>query len=218
MNDSPRPKRRRPSAESVGLLLDQVRTEEGRSAATLLELYRHYLLAIARSKIKDQLRAKLSPADVVQEALAVALRKFAAADLRTEEELRHWLRRVLHNKLKNHLRKYAPGTKRDLNREVPLESAESAQWLRQLAARGGLSPRGQLKNKETLALVEQSIDRLPVEYRTIIYWRSRDQRTFVDIAQELERKPDAVRMLWNRALKALGRVLEDGDGRFTGGL
>ncbi len=212
MNDSPGPTRRRPSAESVHRLLEQVRADEGHGVATLLEMYRHYLLSIARVEVKQQLRPKLSPVDLVQETIAVALRKFVAAEVQSEEELRRWLRRLLRNKLKNHQRKFGPGTKRDLAREVPLESAESAIWLRQLTARDGLSPRGQIEHKQMLEQVERAIFRLPIEYRTIILWRNRDQRTFVEIGQELHRSPDAVRMLWKRALRALGKVLEDGDG------
>ena len=62
--------------------------------------------------------------------------------------------------------------------------------------------------------VADAMDKLPADYRCIIELRNFEQRTFVEIGRIMNRSPDAVRMLWGRAIRRLAaEVGPDNDSR-----
>lgn len=212
MADSPRPKPLRPSVETVIRHLDAARTGDRDAIFALLNLYHDYLTSIARQDLDRRLRSKGSASDLVQETLTVALRKFPSQKIADEEALRFWLRKLLKHKLKNFQRKYGPGTKRDLSKEVPLDDFESKRFLFELAVQMSDSPGEKYGREELIKRLHYAIDQLPAGRRQIILWHYRDHRTFVEIAAALDRKPDAVRMACQRAMKSLHAQLFEGDG------
>ena len=56
-------------------------------------------------------------------------------------------------------------------------------------------------------MIACAIAELPDDYRRVIELRSRENRTFQEIGCELNRSPDAARMLWFRAIESLRQAL-----------
>jgi RNA polymerase sigma factor (sigma-70 family) len=61
---------------------------------------------------------------------------------------------------------------------------------------------------EKVELVRRAIARLPTASRKVVLLRYRDRLKFSEIATKLGRSPDAVRMLWHRAIDRLANELE----------
>jgi RNA polymerase sigma-70 factor (ECF subfamily) len=61
---------------------------------------------------------------------------------------------------------------------------------------------------EQSATLERALDRLPEDYRRVIQLRYREERSFEEIAQLMQRSPNAARKLWARAIERLQQELE----------
>ncbi len=66
----------------------------------------------------------------------------------------------------------------------------------------------ELRSTESRDLVWNAVSELSEDYRTVILLRQQMNLSFVDIADNMQRTPDAVRMLWGRAIVALGAKLK----------
>ena len=79
---------------------------------------RNYLLLVANRELNGELRAKVSPSDVVQETFLEAQKHFDQFRGSSQEELLAWLSSILHSLLRNASRRYKETQKRDVSREV----------------------------------------------------------------------------------------------------
>lgn len=203
------PVQKRISSKGFAKLLLDIQNGTGGSLATLLELYRPYLLATAASRLNKGLKAKAGPSDLVQETLAQAHRSFEKLDekFETEAEVRHWLRNILLERLKATHRRYFGAKRRSVGRERSLSDWKSKEFVERLAAKQAETPAGHVDRQVLRIRLEQALERLPAAYRQIIVWRNYEGLKFVAIGEKLGRSPDAVRMLWNRAIRQLTKEL-----------
>src|SRR6266545_3526380 len=95
-------------------LLHRARKGDDPALGQLLELYRAYLVVLARVQIGKRLQSKLDASDVVQEAFLGAYRDFAQFRGTTEKEFLGWLRQVLASVLANLVRHYQGTQRRDV--------------------------------------------------------------------------------------------------------
>lgn len=211
MSRPPSPLPARVTAQSVDRYLAAARGGRQSALEKLFDYYRAYLTAIARRSLDQRLQPKCAPSDLVQETLTLAFRKFAAQNIIVEAELRTWLRKLLKNKIRATQRRYGRGTKRDIAKEVSLYEFESKQMLFELAAQAGESLGADLDRPESVKRIEAALARLSEGHRLIIELHHRQNRKFTEIAQRLNRSPDAIRMLWVRALRRLAKELERGN-------
>ena len=173
----------------------------------LFEGCRQYLLVIAEQELGDDLRAKAGASDLVQETFLQAQRVIGQFHGRSRDELLPWLRQILLHRVAKLGRRYRGTKKRKLSREwQPPES--SAALLDFLYDSEATTPSGHAVQTEQAGLVQQALERLPSDYRTVVLLRHRDRLTFGEIAARLGRSPDAARMLWCRAIDRLARELE----------
>jgi RNA polymerase sigma-70 factor (ECF subfamily) len=172
-----------------------------------LEACRGYLFTVAQRELDPQLRAKGSASDLVQQTFLEAQRDFAGFQGETEAELLAWLRRLLLNNLANFARDYRETAKRQVGREVRLPDADSAH-----SGYGGLptsspSPSKQAMLHERSAGVLEALEKLPPDYRQVVWLRYHDERSFEEIGQVMGRSANAVRKLWLRAVERLKQDL-----------
>jgi RNA polymerase sigma-70 factor, ECF subfamily len=66
----------------------------------------------------------------------------------------------------------------------------------------------QVRKAEAREIVLNAMTDLPDDYRTVLLLRQQMDLTFPEIGERMQRSPDAVRMLWARALVALGEKLD----------
>lgn len=174
----------------------------------LFDVYRDYLLHIARDEMGAQLTAKASPSDVVQEAFLNAAKGFERFQGLTGEEVRAWLRRILLNTIGDVRRHYCGTLKRDVAREVSTGDLGD----------GGQSLAGPVPTPSKIATrledylrLRDAMALLSPEHRLVIELRNLEGWSFDEIAEKLNRSPDAARKLWARAIQKLSEELPSQD-------
>lgn len=187
--------------------------EAGQSMALgqLLELFRNYLVSIAREEIRHEIRAKVNPSDLVQETFLEACRLFDQFHGSEGDEVRAWLRGILLNKLRDLHKRYFEVQGRQVGRERPLDEGESAEVPRLQIAHGHSTPSGQVVRQEQSQQLEKAIAGLPHLYQQVLTWRTSESLPFAEIGRRLERSEDAARMLFTRALRQLQQEMGQDD-------
>lgn len=182
----------------------------------LLQLYRNYLLVLAASQLGCELRQRLSPSDLVQEAMLAAFKGLATFRGQTEAEFLGWLRQILVRCLQRQLVVHIGREKRDLRREITVEriglNLASSSWpgIPEFQS-GHSSPSAQLIRQERAVIVANELSRLPPDYRDVVVLRTFQSLGFREIAQKLGKSEGAVRMCWLRAIDQLRRNMEGGE-------
>jgi RNA polymerase sigma-70 factor (ECF subfamily) len=158
--------------------------------------------------LDPHLQAKGGASDLVQETLVDAVRAFANFKGDSADDLRRWLRRLLLNNLVSFARRYRGAGKRQVGREVALETGNSSEDLAGAMATDEPSPSGQAMANEQTEAIERALERLPDDYRLVILLRYQEERSFDDIGQLMDLSPNAARKLWLRAIKRLQQETE----------
>lgn len=194
-------------ADDTMQLLGAARAGSRDALGQALEQCRAYLLLVAQKELDPHLQAKGGASDLVQEALIEALRDFNRFQGDSEPELLAWLRRLLLNNLTDFQRRYRETIKRQVGREQRLEPETPSNPAAEVAA-DTPSPSGRAMEHEQAEALERAIARLPDDYRAVIRLRYHEDRSFKEIAERLQRTPNAVRKLWLRAVERLQQEME----------
>ncbi|MHC4133553.1 MAG: sigma-70 family RNA polymerase sigma factor [Planctomycetota bacterium] len=192
---------------------DEKRTTEGlarealgqdpEAFAALVQRLRGRLEMWISLRMGPLLRARLTEEDVLQETLLHAHRSLPDFRDQGQGSFRRWMFSVAENRLRD-LHKYHAAQKRDAAREAqigPRSPAES-QLLQSLSA-SGTSPSSAAHRRDLVSSLAESIARLPEPLRDVLVLRAIEERTFKEIAQQLEKPPATVKGLYVRALKSL---------------
>jgi RNA polymerase sigma-70 factor (ECF subfamily) len=199
----------RPDA-SIDRLIDAARGDAPGALDRLLESYRNYLRLVARTGLDAALRGKADPSDLAQEVLIKAHRHFDQFRGRTEAELVAWLRQVLARNLADLARRYRVAATRTVGRERSLDDliATGSKALGALLASNGQSPSHAAQQRELSVVLADALSELPADYREVLVLRTLEGQGWDEVALALGRSPDAVRVLWARALKKLRPLIE----------
>jgi RNA polymerase sigma-70 factor (ECF subfamily) len=195
-----------------GQLLCQARAGDNLALGRLLEVYRAYLVVLARVQIGRRLQGKADASDVVQEAFLGACRDFAQFRGSTEAEFVAWLRQILASLLANLVRHYQGTQRRDvrLERELAVALDQSSQALDRGLITPQSSPSQQVIRREQSLLLAQALDQLPEEWRDLLILRHLEGLSFPEVSRRLGRSVDSLKKQWPRALAGLRRLLERG--------
>lgn len=180
-------------------LLELARQGEADALGQVLEASRNYLLAIANTTLNKELAAKGAGSDLVQETFLDAHRNFDRFEGERERDLLNWLREILTANLIDFRRAFRRDGKRDVDKERRWQDSKRGIQL----SDGDPTPSKEVSNKEQSDRLESALARLPDEYQVVIEWHNRDHLKFTEIAELMDKSPDAVRMLWNRAVRLL---------------
>lgn len=175
-----------------------------------LEAFRQYLLLVANRELDADLRAKEGASDIVQETLLEAhagLDHFAG---RSEGQFRAWLRRILLNNVANLRRRYRETAKRQIGLEVSIDDSGTFGPARANLVSPESSPSHQAHRQERIQSLALALERLPEHYRRVLLSRYQERQSFEEISRRSGHSPDAVRMLWARALKRLQQEVKSG--------
>ncbi|MCK6462139.1 MAG: sigma-70 family RNA polymerase sigma factor [Planctomycetes bacterium] len=200
------------SPRGLPALIDAARKGDAAALGSILGAYRSYLRLIARASFDARLRPKCDPSDVVQETLLSAHQSFRQFRGNDEPELLAWLRKILANHIGELDRRYRQTGRRDVGRERPLGAAveHSSTVLQAMLAAEASSPSQHAERREQAVRLADAIEGLPPDDRDVILLRSFHQWSWEEIGNEMERTPDAARLLWTRALERLGKRLREG--------
>lgn len=193
-----------------GQLLDRARAGDGPALGRLLEVYRAYLVVLARVQIGRRLQGKVDASDVVQEAFLGACRDFPQFRGTSEPEFLSWLRQILASLLANLVRHYQGTKRRDvrLERQLAVELDQSSQALDRGLVAPQSSPSHQAIRREHAVVLAQVLGRLPEEWRELLILRHLEGLSFPEVARRLGRSVDSLKKQWPRALAGLRQLLE----------
>lgn len=167
--------------------------------AAMVFSYRPSLKAIAAGLLPDHLKSRVDDSDLVQETLLKAVAQADQIRATYPEQLEAWLKETLINSVRDCI-KFHSRQLRSISKEqfLPLESVHSTDP----------SASEQVRKAEAREMVLSALTSLPDDYRTVLLLRQQMDLTFPEIGERMQRSPDAVRMLWARALVALGERLD----------
>src|SRR5215467_8255900 len=170
-------------------LLNQARAGDAPAVGRLLELYRAYLVVLARVQIGRRLQGKVDASDVVQDAFLGACRDFPQFRGTTEPEFLGWLRQILASLLANLVRHYQGTQRRDvrLERQLAVELEQSSQALDRGLVALQSSPSQQAVRREQSVLLAAALGRLPEDWRELLILRHLEGLTFPEVAQRMGR-------------------------------
>jgi len=200
-------------SSSIGHLVDRARQGETEPLGQLLQLYRNYLTILATTQLDRRLRRRMSPSDLVQEAMLAAHCDFAKFRGSSERELLAWLRQILINCLHHAMETHLDAKRRDVRREISVEQVSAVldrsvvQFVQVLADRGP-SPSEPLRQRERAVALADQLAKLRAPYRDVIVLRTLQGLSFEEIADRMGRNAGAVRMLWLRAIDKFKQVYE----------
>jgi RNA polymerase sigma-70 factor (ECF subfamily) len=168
-----------------------------------LEVYRAYLLALARSQIAPRLRGRIDPSDVVQQTLLKAHGRRGDFRGTTEAERFGWLRAILHRHLADELRRLGR-CGRSLD-DLEQASARLERWM----IAEDPSPSRCAIHQERLLQLAAALARLPEDQRTVVELHHLRGRPISAAAEAMGKTTAAVGSLLFRAMKALRAELKD---------
>ncbi len=198
---------------SVERLLEEARQGRAEPLGELLQLYRNYLTVLATTQFNRRLNRRLSPSDLVQEAMLAAHRDIGQFRGESEREFLAWLRQILINCLHRAIEVHLKAKKRDMRCEVSMEQVNAAldQSVLNFAnvlADPGPSPSAGARHREQSVALANHLAQLKPAYREVIVLRNLQGLSFEEIAERMERKSGSVRMLWLRAIEKLKTVCD----------
>jgi RNA polymerase sigma-70 factor (ECF subfamily) len=175
----------------------------------LLELYRDYLMLLARLQISRRLQSKVDASDLVQETFLQAHEHFPGFRGTTEGELMAWLRQILATTLANLVRHYCGTQRRDvrLERDLAAELENSSRVLDRALVAKQSSPSERAARREQAVLLANALARLPAHYREVIVLRHLEGLKFAEVARWMGRTVDSVKKMWTPALAELRATL-----------
>jgi len=173
------------------------------SFAQLIECHRAPLVAFVAQRIPQVLRRKISAEDVLQEASITAYVKLAGFQYRGEGAFRAWLGRIAQLKLQEAVRRFAGTAKRGAVAEVSRGARRDTQ---QFAAPQG-TPSEHAMAHELEERVQRALERLPADYRRVLTLVRIDQQSLREAAIHLDRRYEATKKLYGRAVAALAREI-----------
>jgi RNA polymerase sigma-70 factor (ECF subfamily) len=135
---------------------------------------------------------------------------------RSEREFLAWLRQILVNCLHHAVETHLKAKRRDVRCEVSIEQMglaldHSATQFAQALADRGPSPSAAARQRERAVILADQLAKLRPEYREVIVLRNLQGLSFDEIAERMNRKTGAVRMLWLRAIEKFKQVCEPMD-------
>jgi len=186
-------------------LLHAANAGELAAISQLITECRDYLLLVANQEIEAAIQAKLGASDLVQQTLAEIPHHLAQFRGNSRDEFLGWLRQIMINDLRDVRRRFKSSQARDVGRENSL--TDSLGHGRSIVD-NLLTPSSQAIHNEQAQLLHSAMAQLPPNHQQIIQLRNWQQKTFVEIGQQLDISPDAARKTWYRAIVKLQELLQ----------
>ena len=185
------------SDETSLSLLDRAQQGDAVALEALMGRYLARLQRWATGRLPHWARTLIDTDDLVQETLLRTLGRIDDFEPRHEGALQAYLRQVLHNRIREEIRRV---------RRSPAKAELDGGM-----AGGGPSPLEEAVGRENLDLYEAALDRLPADDREAIVLRVEMGYSYAEIAVALSKpSANAARMSVTRALMRLAREIARG--------
>jgi RNA polymerase sigma-70 factor (ECF subfamily) len=200
------------TAESINdstqtaLFLSQVCRGDSAALPHLLAHYRAYLAQLLELRMEDELRRRVDPSDVIQEAQIVVMRRIDDYLRRRPASFKIWLRGEVLQQLIKFRRQHLKAEKRSVYREVELSNVSSLAVARSLLS---ANPSAQFRKKEAAQRIRAVIDSLSAIDREILLLRRVEELTNEEVAELLQIESSTARKRYGRAIRRLSQKMQD---------
>jgi RNA polymerase sigma-70 factor (ECF subfamily) len=185
--------------------LERARAGDQRALDELVVEHLPALRAFIRVRAGAALRQRESCSDLVQSTCREVLVDLPSFEYRDEAALRRWLFLAAERKIQDRARHHARD-RRDAAREQRLGDED----VRVVDCYASFcTPSRVAIAREEMQRIERALDRLPANYRDALRARHVLGLSNAEIARELQRTPEYVRMLVARAQSKLAQLLDD---------
>ncbi len=181
-------------------LVEQIRSGDIEAYTPIMRRYNQRVFRIARSIVKNDAEAM----DIVQEAHIKAYTKLG--EFNGSGKFSAWLGTITRNEALAHLRKYKRET---VMADDELEALNNATGEANFSLKAVMScPDSTLENKQLKALINQHIDELPQNFRTIFVLRAVEQLSVRETAEIEGIKEETVKTRYFRAKRLLREQIQ----------
>lgn len=177
---------------------------DGDALQRLILRYHVPLRRAVVSATADDLRIRVDPEDILQQAYVDAFKGVRGCSFDGPGGFYRWLETIAISRLRDQERALR-SQKRDVARETPIAvdpSTTYPQLIDRLAGNDS-SPSHHMARDEAVAAVMSSLARLGDDQRAVVQLRYLEGRSVAEVAQHLGKSEAAVHMLCHRGLKAL---------------
>jgi RNA polymerase sigma-70 factor (ECF subfamily) len=190
-------------------LIAEARRGDTRSLEEILERSLPFLNERATRTIERKLKARLDPADLVQQTLLEAFRDFDSFEGDDIHTFTYWIQRILdHNIVEAHRRNVVV-RKRNIHVERSIDDSVLARpKLRESLEAHKPTPSGMFTSKERAKHVRIAVASLPANQREVIWLKHFQQWPLRRIAHYLNRSESAIAGLLKRGIRNLRRSLK----------
>jgi RNA polymerase sigma-70 factor (ECF subfamily) len=189
-------------------LLEQARAGAPGAVSRLLERHRDYVRRLVALRLDPQLRARVDPSDVVQEAQMEAVRRLDGYLADAPMPFRLWLRQIAQDRLLMLRRHHRGARRRAVTREAAWPDESSLALAQQLLA-AGTSPSARLAASELAHRVQRAVAQLPEADREIVLLRNFEGLSNQEVAHLLGLQPATASQRYGRALLRLRQLLDE---------
>ena len=182
----------RDTAGATRGLLGQALGGDSSARGGLLERLRPRVVLWAAARLSGKLRALLEPEDVAQEVLIAVSKSFDRFDNREYRAFLGWLFTIAEHRIRD---------------RVDYHNAKSRQPPEPREGSADTTPSVIAVRNERVERVREAIERLPQDYKDVIRLRRFQELDCREVAELMGRSENAVRVLYCRAIKALGREM-----------
>lgn len=179
---------------------DLLRAARDGSQTALAALFDSHAAAVrgyVEKRLPADLRRKIAPEDVLQEAWLVAAERLTEFEDRGEGSLRAWLLKIADLKAREAIRAFLGTRKRADVREISRSGRPDTAAF--VAA--GPSPSEVAQGNELREAALRAMAALPEDYREILRLVQSEGLTLKDAAERMGRTHDAAKKLYGRALR-----------------
>ncbi len=187
-------------------ILAAIRSGEEAALVTFLQTNEQPLLAFIRSRIGSQLKKKIEPEDILQEASMEAVRVLEQTDLSTWDPL-HWMFQICERKIIDAHRRLFVSQKRDASREAALPTGSEAAGLGNLLAASVTTPSQAFSRDQRQLRTMAALETLPEDQREALRLRYLVGLPSKEIAKKFSKSDGAMRVMISRALSRLQALL-----------
>lgn len=166
-----------------------------------LNAHRTYLLKVAGDLLKPELRPKVSPSDLVQESIVIAIRKFQSFQGSSPQQLRAWLESILRRKYCNLQRVFYRNARHAIRREVSLDAVRSDQPGWEIPDTHETDRSGDVNWQ--IAMIRQELRHLTPAEAEVFSLRMEQDLPVAEIAARLGITEACVHKRYQRAIKHL---------------
>jgi len=187
-------------------ILVALRSGDEAALVTFLQTNEQPLLAFIRSRIGTQLKRKIEPEDILQDASMEAVRVLGQTDLSSWDPL-HWMFQLCERKIIDAHRRHFASQKRDASREAALPAGSEAAGLANLLAASMTTPSQAFSRDQRQLRTMAALETLPDDQREALRLRYLVGLPSKEIAKKFGKSDGAMRVMISRALSRLQTLL-----------